>query len=67
MKLGTLNDDFISQFNTLNQKYEIEKAKILDNDEELVEKLTEELAELKKQLKESLHHIKLEEVQNKCF
>ena len=35
-KLGSLNDDFVSKFGTVNQKYEIEKAKILDEDEELV-------------------------------
>ena len=30
LKLGTLNDDFVAKFVTFNQKYEIEKAKILD-------------------------------------
>ena len=47
-KLGSLNDDFVNKFAAVNQKYEIEKAKILDEDEELVEKLNEELNELKK-------------------
>lgn len=37
------NDNFIKQFGTLNQKYEIEKAKILDEDEETVDKLKEQL------------------------
>lgn len=40
MKIGVQNDNFIKEFSGLNQKYEIEKAKILDDDEETVEKLT---------------------------
>lgn len=51
----------------MNQKHELEKAKILDDDEELVEKLNAELESFKKELRESLHHLKLEEVEKKCF
>lgn len=39
LKIGQENDNFIKDFGKLNTDYEIEKAKILDNDEELVEKL----------------------------
>lgn len=39
----------------------------MDDDEEVVEKLEKELAELKRQLRDSLHHIKLEEVVKECF
>lgn len=40
-KIAEENDSFIKEFGNLNQKYEMEKAKILDEDEELVEKLKE--------------------------
>lgn len=33
MKIGLENDNFVKDFGNLNQKYEIEKAKILDDDE----------------------------------
>jgi hypothetical protein len=29
-RLGTINDSFVNKFAQINQKYEIEKAKILD-------------------------------------
>lgn len=37
-KIAEENDNFIKEFGLLNQKYEIQKARILDDDEELVEK-----------------------------
>jgi hypothetical protein len=49
----------VKDFVAIGQKYEIERAKILDDDEELVEKLNAELERFKKELRESLHHIKL--------
>lgn len=67
MKIAEENDNFVKDFGKLNQQYEIEKAKILDEDDELVEKLNLELNQLKVQLREALHHIKLEEVEKLCF
>jgi hypothetical protein len=38
----------VKDFTSMNQKHELEKAKILDDDEELVEKLNGELEAFKK-------------------
>ena len=65
--LGTRSDDFVKKWATFLQDYEVQKAKVLDEDDEIVEKLTNELNALKQQLREALHHIKLEEVQKACF
>ncbi len=66
-ELGKRSDEFVKKWGTLTQEYELQKAKILDSDDEIVEKLTGELNDLKQQLREALHHIKLEEVQKACF
>jgi type VI protein secretion system component VasK len=65
--LGTRSDDFVKKWAAFLQDYEVQKAKVLDEDDEVVEKLNNELNNLKQQLREALHHIKLEEVQKACF
>ena len=46
--IAQTNDDFVKEFTSMNQKHELEKAKILDDDEELVEMLNGELEAFKK-------------------
>lgn len=57
--LGVRTDDFVKKWAAFLQDYEVQKAKNLDEDDEIIEKLTNELNALKQQLREALHHIKL--------
>lgn len=67
LELGKRSDDFVKKWSSLSQQYQLQKAKILDEDDQIVEKKMDELNTLKQQLKEALHHIKLQEIQKACF
>lgn len=67
LRVGVKNDESKKAMDSAAQAYELNKARLLDEDEERVDKLREELSALKQSLRESLHHPKLEELQASCF
>jgi len=67
IQLGTMQDSTIMSLKKARFDYELEKAKLADENDEKLEQLNEQLTEKKKNIREAVHHPKLEEFLQEGF